>query len=285
MRRLALLTLVAAAACGKQTFLAAAFVETPKMQNPQDPTKPIPPYQVMTAYLGTIDTTNPTKIDSSKVGTIDDATAQVIFHHVPVAGAPASDVEQDRVLKLAAKGSGNYQLTSRDDAQFTFEQTPYTLVLRTADGEDFGARMSPGQAADMAEFQNTQCTAPSVTDRCRNLALGSGMTLTRTDTPAAGASRPPAFVIVLKVDPQNPNAEPVVTYKTVPADAVALLKYVLSDESYRWATADVPSSAFPSAGVYIVTLLTATQGKVSNNAFLGSVAIAAAGAAGVVQVK
>ena len=43
----------------------------------------------------------------------------------------------------------------------------------------------------------------------------------------------------------------------------------------------IPATAFPQQGLYLVSLLVAKQGKVSGNAFLGSTALAATGAAGI----
>ena len=62
MRHALVAIALAGLACGKQTFLAAAFVQTPALPNPTDSSKPFPQYQVMTAYFGSIDTTDPTKI-------------------------------------------------------------------------------------------------------------------------------------------------------------------------------------------------------------------------------
>jgi hypothetical protein len=110
------------------------------------------------------------------------------------------------------------------------------------------------------------------------------MTITRTVAPVNG-TRLPAFVLVARIDPNNPSAEPQFTFKTIPSDAASLLKYVLSDIPYRWASFDIPESAFQPAGYFVVTILTANTGKVSNNAFLGSTALAAAGTAGIVIVQ
>lgn len=321
--RHALFALALAAACGKQTFLAAAFVQTPALPNPQDPSKPFPQTTVLTAYFGSIDTTDPTKIDPTKLAAISDALASLTFHHKKDPNVPG-DVDEDRYI--CAAGSTNctnptnawtigssstgasYTLNSTNESRLTFEATPYTLVLQECgtrdssgqcsswtNGEAFGARLVPGPPADMQEFQaaSATCTVtnpipgqpPFVTKRCIQASLGNAkMTITRTDGPVNGA-RLPAFVLVGRVNPQNPTAEPQVTLKTIPADAPSLLKYVLSDLPYRWPSYDIPESAFPQAGYYLVTLLTANTGKVSNNAFLGSTALAAAGAAGIVIVQ
>jgi hypothetical protein len=278
---------VAALACGKQTFLAAAFVQTPALKNPVNSAQDIPQFQALTAYFGTIDTTSPTTIDPSKMAPITDAAVNISFHH---AGAGGSDASEDRMLAVpaAANPAGSYSLSSRDEPKLTFEPlTPYTLVLQTsgADGEAYGARMTPGPPDDLQEFATSTCTVFTITSpRCRDVALGSGLALNRVALPA-GQDRQPGFLLVGKIDPANPAAQPTITFQTVPDSADKLLKYVLSDRDYRWETFTLDPTAFPTAGYYIVSLLTVKQGKVSGNAFLGSTALAATGSAGIVHVQ
>lgn len=276
IRRLALVALCSLA-CGKQTFLAAAFVQTPQLPNPIDPSGNIPSFQVITAYLGTIDTTDPTKIDPNIEAPVTDAAASVSFFH---------DGTDPRWLKDHwTQSSGTYTLSSRDEPLLTFEtNVPYTLVLQTSDGDAYGARFVPGPAIDMQEFATSTChiSFPVAYDapRCHDGALS---TVTRTDAPSGGTFSP-AFLIVGRIDPANPSAEPQITYKFMPQSADELLKYVLSDRPYRIQTFDIPSSAYPQSGYYVVTLLAIRNGKVSSNAFLGSTALAGSGSAGIVHI-
>lgn len=263
-------------ACGKQTFLAAAMVQTPALANPVDPRGPaIPAMVVLSTYLGTIDTSDPTKIDASKIGTLPGAKASVAFRHVKDP-AVAGDANEDRILAVAERGNGQYALSSADNAKLTFEKgVPYTLVLETpGQDEAFGARLTPGEAVGIREF-----ASGGVLDQ----AVGAPLVVTRTDAPAAGDARLPAFILVAKVDPQNPKQEPVITFKTVPDSALKLLKFVLSDQDYRWASYTIDAAAFPSAGYYAVTVLAVKTGKVSENAFIGSTALAGAGSAAIVH--
>jgi hypothetical protein len=320
MRNTLAVIALAAAACGKQTFLAAAFVQTPALPNPLDPGKPFPQFQVITAYFGTIDTSDPTKIDPGKLAPVKDALASVSFHHK---SSGPGDVDEDRYIcamgspgctkeiatsawSITSSSTGAaYVLNSSSEKRLTFESgTPYTLALITpgADGDAFGARLTPGPVADMQEFADASATCtvtppignPIVTKRCIQTSLGrAAMTIHRTDAPVNG-QRLPAFLVVVKIDPNNPtkNLDACLSvapqencFKTIPADATALLKYVLSDVPYRWSSYNIPETAFLSAGYYIVALLTVNSGKVSSNAFLGSTALAAAGAAGIVIVQ
>ena len=295
-RRLALAVLaLPALACGKQTFLAAAFVQTPSLPNPQDVSHPIPQFQVMTAYFGTIDTKNPTQIDASKEAPITDATATVSWFHV---GQGGSDASEPRVLTVPALANpaGTYAISSKDEPRLTFEVgVPYRLILQTAgaDGEAYGARFLPAPPTDIFEFKDSTCTVTvpgagtSTSPRCKDWALSppAALLIHRTDTAPSGQELLPAFVLVGKIDPQNPSAAPQVTYQTVPDTADALLKYVLSDHAYRVSQFTIPATAFPQQGLYLVSLLVVKQGTVSGNAFLGSIALAATGAAGILRVQ
>lgn len=286
------LLLLAGAACGKQTFLAAAFVQTPALPNPQNPATTVPQLQVMTAYFGTIDTRNPTHIDASAIAPIAAATPSVAFHHQ---GNGGSDPAVDRWLYAPGtpsrwtQSNGTYTLSSNAEPLLTFEiGVPYTLVLTTPgpDGDAYGARFVPAPPTDIREFQNTSCqTAATVVPRCLAARVATPLTLTRTDGPTDNGAFLPAFVLVGKIDPNNPSAQPQVTYETVPRDAAGLLRYVLSDAPYRLQSFVVPGSAFAQPGDYIVSLLAVRQGAVSGNLFPGSTALAASGAAGIVRAQ
>lgn len=300
MRKAVLVLAAAAIACGKQTFLAAAFVQTPALPNPTGGAG-FPQYQILTAYFGTIDTTDPTKIDQSKIAAITDANASVSFHHTADSSVQG-DVTEDRWLyppdaqSTWQASQGTYTLNSKDEPQLTFEaNTPYTLVLQKsgADSEAYGARLTPGPSEDIKEFESpAHCNVAiggvgtTQAPRCIDLPITQSLTVTRDVTGGCVTGQSlPSFVLVGKVDPNNPSAEPEITYKTVPADATSLLQYVLSDVPYRVCSFTIPSTAFPQAGYYVVTLLAVRQGKVSGNAFLGSTALAASGTAGVVHVQ
>ena len=236
-RSLALAVLaLPALACGKQTFLVAAFVQAPALPNPQDVSHPIPQFQVMTAYFGTIDTTNPTHLDASKEAPITDATAHLSWRHV---GNGGSDVSEDRVIAVPAIAdpAGTYAISSKDEPRLTFEiGVPYRLILQTAgaDGEAYGARFVPAPPTDIAEFKDSKCTvtvsgAMYTSPRCKDWPLSppKELVINRTDTAPPGQELLPAFVLVGKIDPQNPSAAPQITFKTVPDRADKLLKYVL----------------------------------------------------------
>lgn len=270
---LASLLALSLCACGKQTFLAAAFVQTPALPAPPGAKTDIPAYAVLTAYLGTIDTTDPTKIDASKVAGVPGATAQVYFHSVLNSA--------DAVLPVPDQKDGEYLLTSKDNGNLTFEQAvPYTLVMTTPgdSAEAFGARFTPGPPAGIKEF-------PAGSPYLEQKALAQDFTVTRSDAPGSDGRLAPAFYLVAKLDPNNLSAQPVITDSNIPKDATSLLKYVLSDAPYRVPNYTINGAkAFADAGYYVVALLAIQQGKVSENAFLGSTALTGTGAAGVLKV-
>ena len=189
-------------------------------------------------------------------------------------------------------------MSSKDEPRLTFEEkVAYTLVLQTAgaDSEAYGARFIPAKATGIKQFVGSKCTialgggvsydAPFCKDATSAALATTPLTIDRTDAAAAGQDPLPAFVLVGKIDPQNPSAEPQITYKTIPDTAEKLLKYVLSDRDYRLNSFLIPSTAFPQTGYYVVSLLVVKQGKVSGNAFLGSTALAGSGAAGILHVQ
>lgn len=259
------------AGCGKQTFLASAFVQTPALPDPVHPGQTIPGYAVLQSYLGTIDTTDPTHLDASKEAPLPGAVATL--------GWTSLLAKSDVVLAVKDQGDGRYTLDSKAEPRLTLEQGQrYTLVVLTPDGDAFGASVTPGPPAPIVEFQGSR-----IIDRGAG-STGQDFTITRGDAPGSDGYRP-AFVLVGQIDPANPAAAPTQTYSTVPENAAAILKYALSDRPYRVPTFALPgATAFPRAGYYVVALLAAQTGRVSSNAFIGSIAIAGTGDAGIVYI-
>jgi hypothetical protein len=229
-------------------------------------------------------------IAASKLAPIPDATSTIAFR----AGTGSS--ASDRILSVpaATNPAGSYSLSSKDEPRLTFDVgQPYVLVLLTAgtDGEAFGARFVPAKPTDISEFKTSTCsiTVPpggtTTAPRCKDGTVSQPLTITRTDAAPSGGSLLPAFVLVGKIDPNNPAAAPAITYQAVPDSAEKLLKYVLSDADYRKPSFVIPATAFAQAGYYLVSLSIVKQGTVSGNAFLGSTALAATGAAGVLRVR
>lgn len=258
-------------ACGKHTFLAVAFLATPAVPNPVAGLPDIPSQTVLTTWIGTIDTTNPTKIDQSKIEMVSGALGTVAFH---------SGAGSDHDLPLAERGSGMYTLESGSEPRLTFEPgVHYTVVMLAGKEprEAFGAKLVPAPSAHITEFAGA---------KLKPHAIASDFTVTRDDPVGKDGRFLPAFVTVARIDPQNPTAAPQVTYTTVPSDGTSLLKFALSDEPHRKGSYVVPSSkAFTSPGFYVVALLVLKYGLVSENAFLGSTAVSGSGDAGILDVK
>ena len=273
MKKIALAALLlCASACGKQTFLGAAFFGTPAIPAnllPNSP--PIPPQSLMLAYLGTIDTSNPTKIASSKIGTVPGAKGDITWHSV------VKNADLD--LKVKDRGDGSYTLDSSSDPNLIFEPNQsYTLVLVGGDGnEAYGAKLTPPPRAKIKEFDPT----PAV-----SVTAGQAFTLTRSDPPDSDGRPLPAFVAVMKVDPNNPSAISLsnLVYSTIPQDGTSLLKFALSDADYRKTAFTIPADKIPK-GYYVAALIVVKYGLVSENTFLGSTAMAGTGDAGLLVVQ
>ncbi len=271
--RAALALLIFAAACGKQTFLAAALIGTPPVPNPISPATPLPAQSLALAYLGTIDTSNPTKIDSSKVATVPGAKGDLSFH--------SALKNKDFDLAVTDRGDGSYTIDSQSNADFNYEPSqPYTLVLVGGDNKEaYGAKLLPAPVTTIKEFPSTKTLTVSA---------GPDFTVTRTDAPDASDGRLlPAFVAVMKVDPQNPSNLSLnnLLYSTLPKDGAALLKFALSDANYRKASFVIPGATFTKGGYYVVALIVIKYGLVSENTFLGSTAMSGTGDAGLLVVQ
>ncbi len=263
---------LAASACGKQTFLAAALLGTPAVPNPVPGLPPIPAQTYAIAYLGTIDTSNPTKISSASIATIKGATSSLAFHSV------LQNADDD--LSLHDNGDGSYSLDSDSQPKLTYEATQqYTLVLQGGDSKEaFGAKLLPAPPAQIVEFHPNQV---------QSWSSGKDFTLTRSDAASDGGRYLPAFVAVMQIDPQNPAAISLsnAVYTTVPKDGSSLLKFALSDDSYRKQTFTVPGATFAKGQYYVVALLVMRYGLVSDNTFLGSTAMCGTGDAGLLVVN
>jgi hypothetical protein len=264
--------LLLASACGKQTFLAAAFFNTPAVPNPVSPSQPIPPQALVLAYLGTIDTSNPTKIDSSKIGTITGAKADITWHSL------VKNADLDLAVK--DRGDGSYSIDNNSNSNFIAEPGQgYTLVLVGGDGNDaYGAKLTPPAPAQIKQFHPT----PSL-----SVTAGADVKLDRSDSPGSDGRYLPAFVAVMKVDTSNPSNISLnnLVYSTIPQDGPSILKFALSDANYRQASYTIPGSVLTKGNYYVAALLVINYGLVSENTFLGSTAMAGTGDAGLLVVN
>ena len=192
----------------------------------------------------------------------------------------------DRVLSVPDQGSGLYELNSASppagQPPLTFEEgVTYTLIIQVPDGSDFdayGARFQPGPPPHMVEFADKT--------QVKQISAGTSLTITRDDAPGADGRLLPAAVLVSQIDPQNPTGVPSIVWSSIQYnDPKTLALLALSDEPYRVGTFTVDGSAFVASGYYIVTLVSLAEGKASDNAFIGSTALAGSGDSGLVQVQ
>jgi hypothetical protein len=282
------------AGCGKQTLVAGLLIGTPHLPDPTGQTSGFGPYTILTGAVATIDVSDPTKIQDAKIQGVAGATATLLYRScAALSGADLTSCQatgesgQDRVFSVPDKGNGVYALFSGDvdttkSPPLTFETgVHYTLVLEvptdTTDSEAYGASFTPGPAAHMVEFADKT--------QVKQIPLGQTIPVTRDDAKVDNQYLP-AFLLVGKVDLNNPTAEPSITYTSLDYnDPKTLVELALSDIPYRVGSFAIPSNAFPSQGYYIVALLSISEGKASANAFLGSTSLAGSGDVGLVQVQ
>ncbi|MBS2025549.1 MAG: hypothetical protein JST92_24385 [Deltaproteobacteria bacterium] len=293
---LSALALIAAfgTGCGKQTFIAGLFFQTPAMPNPQAPGSSLGPYNLLTGYVGTIDISDPTKIQDAQIQGVNNAKTTIVYRSCASAGTSTGCISTgngsvDTVLNVPSKDNGLYELFSNDEPKLTYEVgVHYTLIMEVpSDGstgpatsstetDAYGASFTPIPPPTVVEFTNKS--------DIKHQALNQDMTITRSDPQVDGEYRP-AFVVVGQVDPNNPTALPDIKYSSLNyQDPKELLLLALSDQPYRKGSYTIPGSAFAAPGTYIVVLLTIAEGKASANAFVGSTALSGSGDAGLVQV-
>jgi hypothetical protein len=115
------------------------------------------------------------------------------------------------------------------------------------------------------------------------LPAGSPYVLQRA-VPSNDAKLNVAFVAVNLLTSGTPSATP--TYTTVPQTPLALLELLVDDSSFRTPQITIPGTAFPSAGLYLITLTAVQEGnQISSNLFLGSTVLIGAGSAGILQAQ
>ena len=121
-------------------------------------------------------------------------------------------------------------------------------------------------------------------------SMSPSATRTSASRPARGASTGISIFIDSMTRTTSPAARAAPgaarIFQTVPATPTDLLKFVLADSDFRWKQFTIPASAFPDVNAYyVVSVLTVRGGKVSENAFPGSTALSATGAAGLVHTN
>ena len=296
--------------CGTQTLIAGLLVGLPQVSYQPPPPAPgvtVPPqifgpYAILTGAVFTIDTSDPTKIQDAKITGVSGVNASIIYRScaalkdaAAAACLSAGTGGLDRVFAVPERTGGIYGLFSGEAAQgqpqLTFEPgVRYTFVMQVpaegskkdangvpVDFEAFGAGFKPGPVASMAEFKDKA--------KPKQIAKGTALTVTRDDA-KVNDEYLPAFVLVGQVDANNPTAQPTITYSSLKyQDPKELIKLALSDRPYRVGSFVIPGDAFPTAGLFVVAMLSISEGKASANAFIGSTALAGSGDAGLVEAQ
>lgn len=108
-------------------------------------------------------------------------------------------------------------------------------------------------------------------------------TLSRSAQPTNG-QLDVAFVAVFSIQSGTPSAQP--TWTNAPQTPVEFLTLITNDAQWRTTSVQIPGSAFPTAGFYVVSLTAVNRGSAtSNDLFLGSAILLGTGTAGVVDIR
>jgi len=292
------------AGCGDQTLVAGLFINTPAITvtlpaeafdggSVQPTPITLGPYTALLGYLTSIDTSDITNFSSAAITPITGATVTLAYescvnvidtldggtaHESCVATATGGT---DRELSIPESGGGLYELLSTNDGTLTFEQgVTYTMILQVPDGDStdaYGASFQPGPPAHMVEFADK--STPLTVD------AGTALVVHRDDEMVNGEYLPAALVVG-QIDPNNPSSTPSIVCSSLDySDPKTLALFALSDIPYRVPSFTIDSSAFMTSGYYVVVMVSITEGKASDNAFIGSTALAGSGDIGAVIVQ
>ncbi|HUB09385.1 MAG TPA: hypothetical protein VMB50_20445 [Myxococcales bacterium] len=174
-------------------------------------------------------------------------------------------------------GNGTYVATSIDGGASYDPGASYTFTVALA-GQSYVATGTapPPETVPAFETPYTDGGLPVFAQ----IAAGAGYTLTR----ASASKLAVAFVAVNALTAGTPSANP--TWTNLPQTPLALLQLVVDDSQWRSATVAIPASAFPSPGLYLVSLTAVNEGSPqSSNLFLGSPVLIGAASAGILQVQ
>ena len=262
---------LACAACGNispASLTATRFVSASLVSVPSVSASGVasPAGAAATVFFGDIDTAK--AASGAANGTVpSDALT-------PRAGATLTLTWADKSVKLADNGGGSYGADSTSSMLAVAAGTEYTLTI-VFSGDTYTAKVTPGAAIPMTNFASSPVAAQAQT---------ADFVATRSD--GGGTKR--AFLTVAKLDPSNPTDASNVTFTTAPHDAISILEFALGNGDPQWTSATITAphaTAFPAAGNYLATLMSAAKGTTSDNLFAGSVFLGLTGSAGGLKVQ
>ena len=191
------------------------------------------------------------------------------FHALNGAAVTVADGASGVSAPAEGAGSGLYTSSSDSGGVDYDVGATYTFTIDSG-GDSFVASGIAPPPEPVDSFQG------AVT-----VGVGAEYTLVRTAPADASGTRPIAFVTVAATsDPQHP------TWTNAPSNATGLLRLAIDDRIWRQSAIDIPGTAFPSAGTYVITLTAVERGEVADRKlFSGSTVLIGSGVAGLAQAQ
>jgi len=188
------------------------------------------------------------------------------FHALNGASVTIVDSATGQNASADPSGHGLYVSSSASGGVGYDVGATYTFTITNADGDFIATGLAP-PPEDVPQFQNTQ-----------QVSVGQDYTVVRTAQPDQSGQLPIAFVTVANVtSPQQP------TWTNAPTTANGLLRLAIDDSIWRVSSIDIPGTAFPAAGAYVITLTAVERGAVvGHRLFSGSTVLIGSGVAGLV---
>jgi hypothetical protein len=188
------------------------------------------------------------------------------FHALNGASVAIVDGATGPTASADPSGHGLYVSSSASGGVSYDVGATYTFTITNSDGEFIATGLAP-PPEDVPQFQNPQ-----------PVGVGQDYHLMRNTQPDQSGQLPIAFVTVASVaNPQQP------TWTNAPSTANGLLQLAIDDSIWRVPSIDIPGTAFPVAGAYVITLTAVERGSVvGHRLFSGSTVLIGSGVAGLV---
>jgi hypothetical protein len=186
------------------------------------------------------------------------------FHSLNSATVTIADSASDAVATADGVGNGLYTSNSTSGGVGYDIGATYTFTMNYK-GESFVAAGMAPPPEEVATF-----------DEPVTVAVGQPYTLMRSAPLDASGTRPIAFVTVASVtNAQHP------TWTNAPSNATGLLRLAIDDTLWRSSSVEIPGTAFPTAGSYVLTLTAVERGSVTERKlFSGSTVLIGSGVTG-----
>jgi hypothetical protein len=208
--------------------------------------------------------TNVTPVTSVRLFFGTRPIGDVGFHALNGANVTISDSVSAVVASANGVGAGLYTSTSAAGGVGYDVGATYTFTMGYS-GDTFVATGGAPEPEQVDVFQ-----APVT------VSVGQGYSLVRSTPPDASGTRSIAFVTVASY--ANPQQA---TWTNAPTTATGLLRLAIDDSVWRTGTVEIPGTAFPTAGPYVVVLTALERGPVpERKLFSGSTVLIGSGVSG-----